>query len=354
MTTSTGSYGVSDLLAARFQSAAEFGLDTIEAVLSEDTANHNLIVMDAVRELCEITTDRQRIYGTSGRGQMQEVDEDGKGPSQKNVTGSTCGFPLRKFQYPMSWNDIWMQTHTPADMAQASEGAQQADYIEVMRQLKRAIYLSANYTYRDHLVDRVELAVKRFVNADGADIPDGPNGETFDGSTHTHYNASATLTAAALKANIRDVVEHGHGGLVKLVINAANEDAVRNLTGFTALQDPRLIFGASTTGIVDARLDISRIDNRRIGIFDSAEVWVKSWAIENYYFVYDAAGVKKSLCFRQRNVPTLQGLRLAGRISLYPHTVDYMENEYGIGAWTRTNGAVLYVGDTTYADPSIP
>jgi hypothetical protein len=353
MTTSTGTYGVTDLLAARFQSAAEFGLDTIEEVLNEDTANHNFIVQQALRELCEISTDRQRIYGTSGRGQMQEVDEDGKGPTQKNTNGATVAFPLRKFQYPMGWNETWLQIHTPADMAEAVQGAQQADYIEVMRQLKRAAYLSANYTYRDHLVDRIELAVKRFVNADGADIPDGPNGETFDGSTHTHYNASATLTAAALKANIRDVVEHGHGGSVRLVINAANEDAVRNLSGFTAYQDPRLIFGASTTGIPNVRLDIARLDNRAIGIFDSAEVWVKPWAITDYYFVYDAAGVKKPFVFRQRNVAVLQGLRIAGKVSLYPHNVNFMEDEYGIGVWTRTNGAVLYVGDTTYADPTI-
>jgi len=85
----TGTYDINDLLAVRFQSAAEFGLDTIRQTLEADIAAHNAIVMQMVSELCEVTTDRQRIYGTSAGGEMVEVDEYGRSQTQAPVTGAS-------------------------------------------------------------------------------------------------------------------------------------------------------------------------------------------------------------------------------------------------------------------------
>lgn len=351
MTTVTGTLDIASLKAARFQSAAEYGLDKIQAVLEADVAAHNAIVTDMMQEMCEVTTDRQRLYGTSADGDMIEVDEFGRGPTQKPQTGATVGFPLKLFQYPIGWTEKWMQTHTPADMAAAVEGAQQAHLRAIQREIKKAIYLSSNYTHRDHLVDNVDLAIKRFVNADGADIPNGPNGETFDGATHTHYVGESSLTADYLKAIINDVIEHGHGGAVRVAINKTDETAVRALTGFVAYPDPRIIYRASDTP--GQTLDISRLDNRAIGIFEGAEIWVKSWAIANYAFPWDSASPNKPLAFRQRANESLQGLRIAATNSAFPLYAQFYEAEYGISVWTRTNGAVLYFANATYADPVI-
>lgn len=353
MPQNTGSYDISTLLAARIQSAAAFGLSTIQEILNADIAAHNAIVTQMVGEMADVTNDRQRIYGTSASGDMTEVDEYGAAPSQRTVTGATVGFPLKLYQFNLGWTEKWLQTRTPADMAIAVQGAEKAHLKAITRELKRAIYLSANYTHRDHLVDNVDLGVKRFVNADSANIPDGPNGEAFDGSTHTHYDASATLTAAALKASIQDVIEHGHGANVKVAISRTDETAVRALSGFTAYQDPRLVFGASTTGVPATRLDITRLDNRAIGILEGAEVWVKPWAIANYTFAWDAGDARKPLAYRQRDNQALQGLRIAATFSSHPLVAQFMEAEYGIGVWTRTNGAVLYFASGTYADPTI-
>ncbi len=351
MTTITGTHDIASLKAARFQSAAEFGLDTIQAVLEADVAAHNEIVNDMMEEMCEITTDRQRLYGTSADGDMIEVDEYGRGPTQKPTTGATVGFPLKLFQFPIGWTEKWMQTHTPADMATAVEAAEQAHLRAIQREIKKAIYLSSNYTHRDHLVDNVDLAIKRFVNADSADIPNGPNGETFDGATHTHYVGEASLTAAFLTAIINDVIEHGHGGAVKVAINKTDEAAVRALTGFVAYPDPRIIYRNSDTP--GQTLDISRLDNRAIGIFGGAEIWVKTWAIANYVYVWDSLSPNKPLAFRQRTNTALQGLRIAAVNSAYPLYAQFYEAEYGISVWTRTNGAILYFANATYADPTI-
>lgn len=360
MAQQTGTHDISTLLAARFASAAEYGVDTIARVLASDLAAWNSIVAEMVADMCEVTTDRQRKYGTSANGEMMEVDEYGKAPTQKALPGATVGFPLRLFQFNLGWTAKYLETATPADLATMSLNAQKAHWRVIQRELKKQVYVSANYTFNDHLIDNVDLAVKRFVNADGASIPDGPNGEVFVGSTHNHYIGEATLTAAFLTSLINDVIEHGHGAAVRIAISTTDEAAVRALTGFTAYQDPRLIFPSLpqyTTGVSSnlstQTLDISRLDNRAIGIFGGAEVWVKSWAIANYIYCWDAEDPSKGLAYRQRSQTGLQGLRLAASLPDHPLYVDFMESEFGMGQWTRTNGAVLYFANATYADPTI-
>lgn len=351
MPTQTGTYDISSLLAARFQSVADFGMETIVRILQADLAAHNSIVTDMVSELADPTTDRQRLYGSSIAGEMVEVDEFGRAATQRAAPGSTVGFPLRLFQYAIGWTRKWLESATPADLAQRTLAAEQAHMRVIQRDIKRAIYGSTNYTYRDHLVDNVDLAVKRFVNADSMAIPNGPNGEIYDAATHTHYDGEASLTAAFLKALINNVIEHGHGANVKVAINKANETAVRGLSGFVPYTDPRLIYRATDTA--SQSVDISRLDNRAIGVFEGAEIVVKPWALANYYFAWDQGSPNKPLAFRQRTQTTLQGLRIAAEIDAYPLHAQYMEAEFGIGVGTRTNGAVLYDQNATYANPTI-
>jgi len=351
MTTNTGTLDITDLQAARLISAADYGLDTIQQVLQADLAGHNERVNMMLSEMCELTADRQRIYGTSVSGAMVEVDEYGKAPTQKNVAGSAVGFPLRKFQFNLGWTAEWFKRHTPADMAAAVIAAETAHQMEIVRQIKKAAFSNVNYTFPDFLVDNVPLYVKRFVNADSASIPNGPNGETYDGATHDHYNANATLTAAAMLANINDVIEHGFGGAVKVAISTTNEAAVRALSGFNAYVDPRIIYRVTDTP--GETLDISRLDNRAIGIFGGAEVWVKSWAIAGYQFAWDAASPQKPFVFRQDGAGGLQGLRIAATLDDYPLYSQFMESEFGVGVWTRTNGAILDHGNGAYTVPTI-
>lgn len=355
MPTRTGSYDINSLRAVRFQSAAEFGLETINDVLQADLDAHNRIMQDLIGEFCEITTDRQRIYGTSGDGEMVRVDEYGRSPTQKRLTGTTVGFPLHMNQYAIGWTAKWLQLHTPAEMAERQIAAQQAHRRRVRRDIARAFFTSSNSTFIDYLVDDVELGLKALVNADGANIPDGPNGETFDGSTHTHYlaRAGASLAASDILALIQTVVEHGHGNMVKIAINRGDQATVTAAMGsdFSKYVDPRIVYRNSDTP--GETLDITSLDNRAIGIFDAAEVWVKPWVPANYIACWDSGAPEKPLAFRQRAGTGLQGLRIAATIPTFPLYAEYMEAEFGIGVWTRTNGAVLYFGNTTYADPVI-
>lgn len=350
MPNTVGTHDISTLLAARFTSVAEFGMDTIAQVLASDLAVHNSLTMEMVAMLCGITTDRQRIYGTAAEGEMYEVDEYGRAPTQVARPGDTVGFPLKLYQFALGWTRKWLQTRSPNDLATAVVASQRAHVLRLRDELKKAIYISGNYTHRDHLVDNIDLAVKRLVNADGAEIPPGPNGEAFDGATHTHYNFEASLTAANLLTSIDDLVEHGHGGAVKLYISRTDEAAVKALTGFEPYVDPRLIYRASDTAA--RTLDITRLDNRAIGIFGAGEVWVKPWAIADYTFIHDLAS-PSTLQYRQRASTALQGLRIAAELDDYPLIARYMEAEFGLGVWTRTNGVVHFANGASYTDPTI-
>lgn len=347
----TGTYDINSLLAITFQPAEEFGLDDLARVLQRDLDAHNAAVTLAIQEMAELTTEREGVYGTSADGEMLEVDEYGRAPTQKEEVGARVAWPLRLFQYNLGWTAKYLQVATPADLAKSQLNAEAAHWRAILRDIKRAIYGSANFTYRDHLIDKAVLEIKRFVNADGAGIPNGPNGETFDGANHTHYDANNGWNATALTNSINDVIEHGHGGSVKVAINKADESAVRALTGFVAYPDPRIIYRATDTP--GQTLDISRLDNRAIGIFGGAEIWVKSWALDNYPFIWDSDDPRKPLRFRQRSQETLQGLRLAAENKDYPLLVKFQESEFGVGVWTRTNGAVLYVGGASWVDPVI-
>jgi hypothetical protein len=345
----TGTYSIADLLKVRFSSAKELGLDTIAATLQADLAVHNQIVTELVSEMCEVGTDARRVYGGSNTAEMTEVDEFGRAPSQKNVGGVECGFPLKLFQYNLGWTRKFLENATVGDLVQGQLDAQKAHMVQIRKEIQYASLRAVNFNFTDHLVDNVVLPVKRFLNADSAAIPDGPNGETFAGASHDHYTDVTPLAVADITGLVDTVVEHGHGNYVKLCISRTDEAAFRALSGFVAYVDPRLNLGAASNQ-PEKRLDVSRLDNRAIGILGGAEVWVKPWMVANYAMVYDAGDSRKPLYFRQRLASAMQGLRLAAEFDSHPLQAQVMEAEFGIGVWTRTNGAVHYSGNNTWAD----
>lgn len=346
----TGTMTVQDLLANETP-ALEADLEEINEVLQDDIRAHNAIVEDMVSEVADLTTERQVAEGTGETGEMVEVAEDGRAPTQKVSGYQTRAIPMRGFQYALGWTRKWAQQNTVAEMARQVLASEKAHLKKVVAQLRRAIFQAANYSYTDYLVaPKITLDVKRFYNADSSEIPEGPFGETFDGATHTHYLANATLTAAVAKNLINTIVEHGFGKGVRVAIAQADVDAWKALTGFTAYPDPRLILGTHTNQ-PGQRTDITVLDDVAIGIFNQAEVWVKPWAIANYPFAYDTLS-KKPVAFRQRT-GGVRGLVAVADIDLYPWQIKYLEAEFGFGVQTRGNGAVLRSNNAAYADPTI-
>lgn len=352
MPLNTGTHTIDQLLAVENISILDYGLENVANTLRADVAAHNAIVDEQTAALCEQTTERGMVYGASASGEFIDADELSRAPSQLETAGGMVDFPLLKKQYAIGWSNDYMLTRTPADMARAQLAAEAADLRAIQREIARAIYGATNYTSVDRQVDNYTLNVKRFVNADSQPVPNGPNGETFDGAAHTHYDGSATLTAAALDALITDVVEHGHGENVQVIINRANEAAFRALTGFYPYIDARVDLGANAARAAGA-LDITRVDNRAIGVYGSAEIVVRPWAVAGYAFAFSRGDARKPLAMRVPVQPALRGLRVAAENQAFPLYARFMERRFGIGAMTRTNGAVLYFANATYTSPTL-
>lgn len=353
MAPQVGAYTLADLLAVRFQSVNEFGMNTVVDVLRQDIAAHNAIVNEMVQDLATLTTDTQAVYGTGSSGEMIEVDEFGRSETQKAAPGSTVAFPLRLYQFAAGWTMKFLEDATPADLAQKQLDAQKAHLKAIRRDIKRAIYGSANYTWNDFLINNVALGVKRFVNADSAAIPDAPDGSTFVPASHTHYDANATLTTTVVTNAITDLIEHGLGGKVMIAVNYADAASFTGLSGFVVAVPQYVQTPAYNVTIPGSRTDLGNQYNRLLGYYGAAEVWVKPWAIANYFFVWDSASAQKPLAYRQRNSTTRQGLRLAATLATYPFNAEYYEAEFGTGVLTRTNGVVVQFNNGTYQNPTI-
>ncbi len=314
---------------------------------------HNSQFNDMLGDFVERTTDRLRTYGTAAAMSMDEVDEFGRADAQKVTGGTTLGFPLRLFQESVQWNRKFMQNSTPAELAAQFTAAQDAHILRLQREVKRAIFKPTNYVFRDALVDNVDLNVKAFVNADGAALPLGPNGEEFTPATHNHYlaRAGATLAASDVITLIETVLEHNASGQPMLYINRAQETALRAMTpNFTAYLDTRII-PAITTQTAQGGLNMANLYNRAIGIFDAAEVWVKPWVPANYMFAF-VAGIQAPLVLRERQAGG-GGLQLVADDEYYPLRAQTLEAEFGVAVFNRTNGAALFSGGTTYIAPVI-
>lgn len=362
MPVKTGTYTIADLLENTFAttSVVELGMENILRAIQEDLRIHNERTNEMISQIAEISTERSTVYGTNAEGEMHKKDEFTRGPTQKVSVGSKVEFPLDGFQFAVGWTADYLRRATVQDMARKQVSARQAHLRRLQRDIKEALFGATNFTYVDRLVDGNNLAVKRLVNADSAPIPNGPNGETFNAATHTHYDgidwsaADAAARIAFIQGLIQDVVEHGHGDDVRLYINRAQAADVRALTpNFAPLLVPNVVPAPGGTATVgEGRLDITRLDDILIGYFDGVGVWTKPWVPANYFFVSAYGDARKPLRYRQSMIAQERGLFLAGEIVTHPLQARYMEAFHGFGVLNRTNGAIGYLGNATYAVPT--
>lgn len=348
-----GTLSVLDTLAASTTTTiVQFGEDRAYDAVAIALAAHNQIMNDMLDDLVEFTADRLRRSGADTTMTAQDLDEFGVPAPQKLAAGANLGFPLRRQGNALQWTRDWMRTKTPAELAAQVNGIMAADKRRIERDIKRALFLSGNYTFTDRLTDNVDLPVKRLANADSFPIPPSPDGTSVDSSTHTHYLARvSTLAASDITGLINTVREHFGAGLIELDINSAQEAAVRGFTSnFNPYYDARLVL-ADTVTRGAAALDVINTYDRAIGLFDSSEVRVKPWVPANY-MVARLVG-EPVLAARTPDGQGVGALELVGDFDAYPLRCQMWRRDLGFGVADRVAGAVLYVGGTTYTDPTL-
>jgi hypothetical protein len=316
---------------------------------------YNQLVEEMLGELAGTTSEAQLAFPGTDTAIVQELDEWGAADASKAVTTGEVGFPLRIYGGTVQWTNTYLERATPAMLAAQLDAFATADLQNIRRILATVLFKPTNTSgYVDRLGSKRTFDLKALLNADGQAIPPSAAGTTFDGSTHTHYIGSGTLTAAHLQALIDTVVEHGVDGKAVLYIAKANEAAVRLLTGFSAYLDARLTVAAGAQYGTQA-LDIANPDNRAIGVFGGAEVWVKSWIPANYQVAMIIDGSLKPLMVRTRtgDFSAAGGFRLISEHTHEPLHASYYGREMGIGAYGRQRAAAGKSDNATYSAPTI-
>lgn len=340
-----GTLSTLDSLAASQQSLIQYGEDRAWSEVGVALDAHRAQMLGMMNGIMERTQDRQRRYGSAVSKQMQATDQMGRPQAQKAAAGVTLGFPLRDYTDAVQWDRKFMQTAGSAQQLAAEFDAMlDADTRLVMYEMKSALMGPVNYTFTDILVDNVDIPVKRLVNADSASIPLGPNGESFNGATHTHYlfTAGVALAAADLSGLISTVLEHARQGTVEIWINNAQETAVRGLTGFVADIAAYIVRGGGATGdVTNQALDTMNPANRRIGMFGAAAIYVRPWQPAGYLTALNVGAAEAPLVYRFRDGGGQ--LQLVFDQDQFPLRARGYEHEFGVGVYNRVGAAVLFV-----------
>lgn len=317
---------------------------------------HNRLIDMMTSDLVEQTQERYLTWGSNDTVDMIEGDEFSRPDAQKvSVSPTAMGFPLRFKQVAYGVTRLFMETKTLGDLEQVITAATDADIRDRLKAIRAALFNPTNnLTYKDRWVDGITLPIRALINADGTYIPPDRFGNTFDGNTHTHFLGTSSFADTDLLALINTVVEHYPTGSVRVYINRAQETTVRGFTSGTTKFYP--YYDARITPTVNAdvargnTLDQLSIYDRAIGIFGASEVWVKPWLPANYVFAFNT-GAPKPLRMRTRNAQR-GNLRIAADLEMYPLRATFLEREYGIGVYERTNGACLKTDNATYSAPA--
>lgn len=358
-----GTYSLADLLDRNANlSVVQYGMDRMFDSVRTYIAARERIMQDMMGTLVERSTDRQRRYGgfTSDFA-FQKLDEFGAAAPQKTTaTPVNVGFPLDRWGVSVQWTMSYFERKTAAEFAQEFDKLAQADADRLNNEMLRALTTPTNNTsYVDYMTDGVTLAIRRLTNADSTVVPTAPDGTSFNAATHTHYLARVgTLAASDITATTDTVAEHYAAGQLRLYINRAQEAAVRGFTSnFRAFQSPLIAQapGATADQPVNAyRLNMLSPNERDIGLWDDkAIVSVKPWIPANYMFAW-MDGAPPPLVMRLPDRGRGGGaLHMEDEHRHHPLTAQFFGRYFGLGVWERTNGAILYVGGTTYTAPTI-
>lgn len=347
-----GTLSTLDTLRSIRQSVVTFGEDRAWTSIQAALDAHNAQFNELLGSLVERSSDTRRAYGTADTKGMDEMDQYGMADAQKVSVSVAVDFPLRRYGQSLQWTRQWMMSNTVAQLAAEVNSIMDSDRMNLLKQIKRAVFGPTNTTFIDKLgiPANVSLNIKAFANNDASNYPVGPNGEVF-ATSHTHYLASATLTTAAADSLVLAVQEHYNSGQPVIVINSADEAAWRALTNFKAYVDPRLTLNYNANQPLE-RLNFANIYNREIGLYGAALLRVKPYAIANYAFAY-IEGQEPPLVMRVPQYEGLGDLNLDYEDERLPLRARSYGRQFGIGVWQRVGGAVLQFSNASYQSPTI-
>jgi len=344
--------------AARNTTVFQFGMERIfDAIEAAFNAQNDQLVQQ-LYPLCNFTT--ERYVGTASPADdaiHHKIGEFGVPRPQKTVVGAALGFPMDDYGAALQWTRDYLRRRQASEFAAQVRNIMRGDRINVIKQIKNALFRATNFSFEDYLTDHVaNIPVKAIANADGFPLPVDPNGNTFNASTHTHLLGAAvagTFAAADATAAVETVLEHFNDGVAQIWLNRAQEVAMRAFTGFTPYVDSRITPATTATRADGVQLNPVRLYNRPIGIFNQAEVWIKPWMPASYMVTVmlrnpdQESSILPPLGFREdQNVGG--DLQLVFDDERFPLQARAWMRRFGLGVWNRVAVSILDIAHTTY------
>lgn len=318
------------------------------------TLNSYNAVMEELTSLLTFSTTRhQTRYGAGGRMFMLPADEFSRPNAQKLGPGYQIGLPIEQYQISLGWTREYFKRKTAKEWLAEIDAMTAADEQMQIDAIRGAIFNPTNSVFPDK--EYGDLQVKALLNADGSFIP-SYNGVSFNPASHTHYLVSGNTspTTVNLQALKLHVTEHGNQGQLVLYINEAQEPAIRAMApDFLAKQQIGIVNPLGSYAIVqDETSGIGRI-------FDM-EVRVRNWIPAGYMFCFNEYGANSELnplARRLAEFPEDNALHVVGTTTLadkFPLQAEYAERFYGVGAYNRSNGAVMQIkASGSYDTPTL-
>lgn len=331
-------------------------------IIERDLAYHNQLVKgELLPFMCKITDQVESVYGIRDYMTVEEIDEFGRPDAQKVGGGALLGLPLSSYGRSLQWTWNYLQVTSVGEFAEQYNAAKAADLNGIRLNIMRRIFNPTNnLTYRDKLINNRVLSLRSFYNADGQQVQPSQTFQQFNGATHTHYTTTnaASATGVQVSALINNVVEHGRQGKIVLFINQAQVANIRSLTAadeFTPYTDVRIRQPLSATYATDGVLDQDNPEDRAIGIFGAAQVWVKPYIPAGYMVAIDLGDDQmKPLAFRTRPNGVFSDFGTRGKTYTedFPLYAEFLARDYGIGVINRHMAAVLQVvASPVYTQP---
>ncbi len=372
-----GTHEVSDALAplvGNFQTVVDFGIENAYEQINAENTAYNASVTAEMDERCEIGEEETRVFGGADEFAVQEGDEFSNPDAQKVEGGYPIQFPMRRHEQKVAWTYDFSRTNSVDKLAASYVAARTADVRWMQRQMRLALYYPFSRparlpdgtdnpnAFKEFLNSpKIKKSLYPLLNADGMPVPVGPNGETFDPATHTHYMASdwtaAGSTAATrdgdMQAAVLNLVEHGldQGSRLCIEINMLDAGQFVALPNFVAAAPIGVQLGDNTAFAIGSQLDPRNYNNRFLGTYLGFEVWTKPWVFPNYKTI-TSLGTRKTLYWRKQKGGLNGDFELVFTNPSYKLLSDIMRRDGGCSVQNRETGVVLYTGGPVFQTPN--
>jgi len=308
----------------------------------------------------------KRLFADNSFAEISEHEVPPMGPDMESWNTPQ---PLHRFG---SGNKMTMEVivqMTSKQIIEYQNSVFRADKAKIRRQFFESMLKSTPDSTVDCLTAKAATP-KAFWNDEASQDTPRSNGQiTFDGD-HNHYTAVSTgdaPTAAEVTALITTILEHEGMGDAQIILWARqggeSMSDLRDLSGFRQIEGYAALIGAvnpayEQSGIAQALINAKKHFGRTaqaVGTFKEAIVMQTPDIPDDYILATAYLGDNSPFApIGWREHPQFKGLIMASPTNENPiigHNAQYRRYLSG-HVNNRDAGAVLYTGDTTYADPT--